>query len=79
MAFDLRKFYTSVCNLSKIAFVCCINNIPSLRDSSCIPSKCCFVFNAIPSDVGLVNVPLISSSSISLVNKQIKNKITYHI
>ena len=66
MAFYLRKFLTSVCCLSKIAFVCCINNISPLKDSSCIPSKSCFVFNATPSSVGHADIPSISSSSVSL-------------
>ena len=39
MAFELRKFLTSVCSLSKITFVCCINNILLLLDFFSIPPK----------------------------------------
>ena len=66
MVFDLRKFLTSVCSLSKIAFVCWINNILPLRDPSCIPSKNCFVLNAIPFGERSIIVYLIFSSSLHL-------------
>ena len=66
IAFDLHKIFTSIYSLSKIAFICCINNIPPLKDSSCIPFKSCFVLNATPSGVGYIYVYLIFSLSISL-------------